>query len=228
MLTFSADEDGILSLTASQVKPNVIEKELLNLNHPSWDRARENPLHFHRTPQLYANGPSDQGERPRASVRLIRLSSGTICIKLEWDDSSQDKFSNGRRLPDEGEKHIYKSHTVYSDQFGDAACLMIPQSRKSLESYPSMMMGDKSHPVDLFYWQAGRGFSILNAHGRASTQETPRKSIGKSLRTNRGWEIVFPIQEIGNATPVCFAIWDGTKKHRDGLKYFSLWYEIKW
>lgn len=228
MLTSSVDEDGILSLTVHQAKPNVSDKDLLNPNHFSWGMTRDNPLHFHRTPQLYSNGPSDDGERPKASVRMIRLSSGTILIKLEWLDSSGDNFLNGSRLPDRGEKHIYKSHTVHSDQFGDAACLMIPQSRKSLETYPSMMMGDKSNPVDLFFWQAGRGFSILNAHGRASTQETPRKLMGKSFRHDRGWEIVFSVQDVANATPVCFAIWDGTKDHRDGLKYYSLWYEIKW
>ncbi len=225
--TFSANEDGALPLVVHTVGESVSDENLFNPNHPVWYRAKEHPLHFHRTPPLYSNGPFDDGERPEVSVRLVRQASEVLFIKMQWLDKTKDEFLHGSRYPDEGENHIYKRHTVKTSHFGDAACLMIPQSRQPMEVYPSMMMGEKNNPVDLLFWQAGRGFSLLNAHGRASTQTAQEKADGRSFRKDNGWEAIFVLQECVDSTPICFAVWDGAKQHRNGLKYFSLWYEIK-
>ncbi|MEW6233798.1 MAG: hypothetical protein AB1656_00290 [Candidatus Omnitrophota bacterium] len=223
----ASDESGAIPLAVHSASQPVNVDELLNPNHPVWVQAKGHSLRFHRTPPLYSDGPFDDGERPEASVQIVRRQSGDLYVKLQWNDATEDLFRQGDRHPDGGESHIYKTHTSKTDAFGDAACLMVPKSRKPMESYPSMMMGDKANPVDLLFWQAGRGFSLLKAHGRATTEALSAELAGKSYRTPQGWVIIFVLTDAADSIPVCFAIWEGSKAHRDGLKYYSLWYEIR-
>ncbi len=226
-VSFAADERGALPLTLYQAPSDTSEENLMNPNHPAWARASEQTLRFHRTPPLYADGPFDDGARPEASVRIVQRQTGEVYLKLQWSDSSEDLFERGARYPNSGETHIYKAQTSNTDAFGDAACVMTPTTRAPIDSYPSMMMGDAANPVDLLFWQAGRGFSLLNAHGRASTAATKTELKGKSIRTAQGWEVIFVLTDSVDSLPLCFAIWQGNKQHRDGLKYYSLWYELK-
>lgn len=225
--SYAADERGALPLRLYQAPTDASEEDLMNPNHPVWAQGAEQTLHFHRTPPLYADGPADDGERPEASVRIVQRQTGDVYIKLQWIDPSEDLFGRGARYPNSGEDHIYKTHTSNTDGFGDAACVMTPKNRAPMDRYPSMMMGDAANPVDLLFWQAGRGFSLLNAHGRASTAATETELKGKSIRTAQGWEVIFILPDAVDSLPLCFAIWQGNKQHRDGLKYYSLWYELK-
>lgn len=225
----AADENGAIVIPVNAAASTTGIDDLYNLNHPAWAQADKTALHFHRTPPLYNDGPYDDGERPVASVRFIRFSDKTLVLRLEWSDSTLDNFEQGVRYPDAGEPHVYKTHTSSTNQFGDSACLMAPKTRAPMSAYPSMMMGDAASPVDLFFWQAGRGFSLLQAHGRASTAaaQTEQALTGKSFRQENGWAVIFVLPDLSASIPVCFAIWDGAKQQRDGLKYYSLWYEIQ-
>ncbi|MBZ0256372.1 hypothetical protein K8I31_09930, partial [bacterium] len=154
---YAADENGAIVIPVDTAASTTEINDLYNLNHPAWAQANETAIHFHRTPPLFNDGPYDDGERPTASVRFIRFSDKTMVLRLEWSDSTADQFEQGVRYPDAGESRIYKTQTANTNQFGDSACLMAPKSRMPMSAYPSMMMGDKISPVDLFFWQAGRG-----------------------------------------------------------------------
>jgi DMSO reductase family type II enzyme heme b subunit len=94
-------------------------------------------------------------------------------------------------------------------------------------TYPAMMMGEKAGQVTLYYWRADKEFQVLKAHGRSTTQANVEKLNGKAMREGDGWTVVMEIGPLPTRTPLIFAVWDGSKEHRDGLKYFSLWYEIE-
>jgi DMSO reductase family type II enzyme heme b subunit len=88
------------------------------------------------------------------------------------------------------------------------------------------MMGEPGEPVDLYYWHHVKGFQHLQAAGRGTTGPTGETIPGKARRTANGWSVIFQLPVPVTATPFAFATWDGDKSHRDGLKYFSLWYEV--
>lgn len=223
----AVDENGAMLIPVQSAVVNVTKDDVFNPHHPTWVQAISQPIHFHRTPPVYADGPFDDGIRPEAAAIFMQIQDGSVFLRIEWTDRSHDEFLDGKRYPDGGEDHIYKEHTENTNQFGDAVCLMLPASSAPLESYPSMMMGDLMNQVNLLFWQAGRGFSMLQAHGRATTEETKQELSGKSFRTEKGWIVIIQIPNLTASTPVCFAVWDGSKQQRDGMKYYSLWYEIQ-
>jgi len=90
-----------------------------------------------------------------------------------------------------------------------------------------MMMGEAGSPVELYYWRNGKGFQVLDAHGRSSVEKTSSTFQGSAQHDSESWRVVLAIPNVTPETPLCFALWDGAMQHRDGLKYFSLWYEVE-
>jgi hypothetical protein len=207
--------------------PEAAVDEALNPDNPAWKAAPTMRVHFNRTPPAYATDPKDDGQRPVLNVQLLRQPNDDVILRAHWLDSSEDEATIGIRYPDAGEGHIYKQHSAATNAFPDAFCVMVPQLRGPHSSYPSMMMGDSAKPVDLFYWKAGGGFELLNAHGRTSTTALAKEVLGAARRDTDGWTVTMVLPELTSQTPVCFAVWNGNKEHRDGLKYFSLWYEVE-
>ncbi len=218
-------EPGVLALE-SKPAPDVTLDQLLNPDHAAWVGSPKSPLQFNRTPPVYATDPKDDGTRPEASVQLLRHGNDVV-LRAHWTDPTDNQMAPGKRFPDAGEKHIYKLHSQETNVFPDAMCVMVPQERGPQVIYPSVMMGEGTKPVDLFYWKAGVGFELLNAHGRTSTASTRKPVQGNARRDSDGWTVTIVIPNLTVQTPVCFAIWDGAKEQRDGLKYFSLWYEVE-
>jgi DMSO reductase family type II enzyme heme b subunit len=175
---------------------------------------------------MYTSGPRDDGARPTATVRLLRRGSGETFVRLEWTDATAQQLRPGQRLPDVGEEHVYHAQTEGTADFADAACVMLPQQRQAASPGPSITMGDKTTPVDLYYWRAGGGFQVLKASGISTITDTGTAGSGGAVRTKTGWSVVFSVGNAPARTPITFAIWDGAKQHRDGIKYFSLWCEV--
>lgn len=200
---------------------------LLTPSDLHWEKAAQQPLHLNRTPPLYEGDPHDDGERPEAEVRLLRLSDLSVQARIQWQDATPSSPQATTRKVDGGESHIYTEHTNATDQFVDAACIMIPKIRGPHANYPSLMMGDAANEVDMLYWRAGTGFQKLGAHGRASTSAQPDGVRGVAAYKDGFWSVVIRIADLPARTPICFALWDGEKLQRDGLKYFSLWYEVE-
>jgi hypothetical protein len=193
----------------------------------AWTSAKPTRLHLNLTPPLYAGDATDDGFRPEVSVQLLRLADGSVVVRSQWIDPTANRTGDGATFPDGGEVHIYKKHSSGVGTFPDAFCVMVPVKRGPHVAYPSMMMGEKKKPVDLFFWKAGSGFKMLGAHGRASTKETKTTLVGKSVRKGDHWTVTMVLPHMEPGTPVCFAIWDGAKEQRDGIKYYSLWYEVE-
>lgn len=222
----NAEDSGALEIPSRTVSEIPIDN-LLDPGHPEWSAPPAVPVHFNRTPPVYATDPKDDGDRPSMDVRILRLPSDDVVVRIHWLDPTTDQVENGARYPDAGEDHVYKRHSTATDTFPDAFCIMVPQHRGQHQSYPSMMMGEGSNPVDLYYWKAGSGFELLKAHGRATTAAITEPVRGAAQRTSDGWTLTIALPDLINHTPVCFALWNGSKEHRDGLKYFSLWYEVE-
>ncbi len=192
-----------------------------------WNSAKATRLHLNLTPTLYAGDATDDGVRPDVSVRLLRLDDGSVIVRAQWADLTANIAGGGTKFPDGGEDHIYKKHSEGVSTFPDAFCAMVPVKRGPHAVYPSMMMGEKQQPVDLCFWKAGDGFQLLGAHGRASTAKTKTQLAGKSVREDGRWIVTMVLPNVTPGTPICFAIWDGALEQRDGIKYYSLWYEVE-
>jgi hypothetical protein len=217
---------GALTVVVSNA-PKATAKAALTLDGARWAAIKGRPLRLSHTPPLHAGGPHDDGSRPEATVQMLALDTGQWAVRLSWTDATRNHGAPSRRVADGGERRIYKRHSEGVGRFSDAACVMIPKQRGARKSYPSLMMGDAKTVVELFYWRAGAGFSHLVARGRASTKRTAKQVRGKAQYKEGVWTAVFIIPALDAGTPVAFALWDGKKRHRDGLKYFSLWYEVK-
>ncbi|MDO8302845.1 MAG: hypothetical protein Q7T18_06365 [Sedimentisphaerales bacterium] len=222
----ATDKSGALMLSVVPAAAQATA-DLLDPQNPMWNIIADNPLHLNRTPPLYDGDPQDNGKRPTASIRLCRTTGGDLVIRVTWTDSTEDKKADDVRYQDGGASHIYTKHSQATDRFPDAFCAMVPVARGAAKTYPSMMMGSTENPAELYYWRAGTGFQLLNAHGRASTSETKTAIHGTVTRQSDGYVIVMILPNMLPRTPVCFAIWDGTAKQRDGMKYASLWYEVE-
>lgn len=200
---------------------------LLEPASPAWGAAKSTRLHLNRTPPLYEGDAPDDGFRPEVSVRVLRLADGSAVVRAQWTDLTANLAGEGARFPDAGEAHIYKKHSMGVGTFPDAFCAMVPVKRGPHAAYPSMMMGEAKQPVDLYFWKAGEGFQLLGAHGRASTAKTGTPLAGKMVREGNEWAVTMALPNMAPGTPVCFAVWDGAKAQRDGIKYYSLWYEVE-
>jgi hypothetical protein len=223
----ATDKSGALMLGVTQATETISDSNLLDPQNPMWNTIADNPLHLNRTPPLYDGDPQDDGKRPTASIRLCRTTGGDLVIRVNWTDPTEDKSADAVRYPDAGASHIYEMHSQATDLFPDAFCAMVPVTRGAAKTYPSMMMGSADNPAELYYWRAGTGFRFLNAHGRASTSETKIVIRGTATRQNNSYVIVMVLPNMSPGNPVCFAIWNGADKQRDGMKYTSLWYEVE-
>lgn len=191
----------------------------------AWRDIPSHDIHLNRTPPLYEGDPLDDGWRPTARVSLARAGQ-FVLVRLVWTDSTESRPTDPERVPDEGSAHIYKKHSLDIQRFADAACVMIPKATGPQAVYPAIMMGEKDAPVDLYYWHLVKGFQKLEAAGRSTTTRTGETFPGSARYTGQGWEVIFELPAFPPQTPLCFAVWDGNRGQRDGLKYFSTWYEV--
>ena len=50
---------------------------------------------------------------------------------------------------------------------------------------------------------------------------------GTAVRDGDGWTVTLVVPKVSKGTPISFAVWDGARQQRDGLKFYSLWYEAQ-
>ena len=158
-------------------------------------------------------------------MRLIRQDS-SLYVRLTWTDSTVDSIPAAKRYTDAGEPAVYKRQSEVIDQFRDAACIMTPRG-ETAGANPSLVMGNIGHPVTLYYWRNGEGFALGEAAGRGSTTMSTTSFPGHFSHEGDQWEVVFALPMSTSSMPIALAVWDGSRDHRDGLKYYSLWYEVQ-
>jgi hypothetical protein len=198
---------------------------LLAGSDPAWAHSPETRIDINRTPALYEGDPMDDGERPEVRVSVVR-GGGGMAFRLRWTDPTESRPQGLERVPDAGDPSIYKAHSQDLERFADAACVMVPREPGPRAAFPALMMGEKGAPVELYYWHLVRGFERLEAAGRGTTTRTGESFPGAFRRSAAGWEAVFILPDLPAGTPVSFAVWDGDRDQRDGLKFFSVWYEL--
>jgi hypothetical protein len=227
LLGTSATALGQFSLAINKAPADVSVVDISDPEHFVWTTVEAKPLLLHLTPSLNLEGALDDGSRPAANVRLLRMGDGSLAARLQWDDRSRNEGATSARYPDGGQETLYTRHTKHADRFADGACMMVPQRRGKWDRYPSLMMGSVKNPIDLIFWRANSGFELLRASGRGTVEKTGTP-VNSGVSYNNGqWSVVFILYNMPPQTPISFANWDGAKKHRDGGKYFSLWYEIR-
>jgi DMSO reductase family type II enzyme heme b subunit len=215
--------DGALQL---QARSAPVDAEALGSgDDAAWRDVPQAAIDLNRTPPLFEGDPRDDGWRPPAQVALAGTAD-QLFVRLVWTDSSESRLRPPQRYPDGGEAHVYKQHSQDVQRFADAACVMVPRRTGASPAFPSLMMGDADAPVDLYFWSLERGFERLEAAGRGSTRPTGETFRGNARRTRDGWSVVFQLPALPPQTPVSFAIWDGGRGHRDGLKWFTVWHEV--
>jgi len=85
-------------------------------------------------------------------------------------------------------------------------------------------MGDESHPVVLYYFDATRGAAVMEASGRATTRRTGQSFPAKSAYRNGRWTVTMQLSDLPAGMPLAVAVWNGAQQDRDGRKGFSVWY----
>lgn len=222
----TADTAAPLTLNVKDAPAGTALQALIEPGSAAWGAVEAAPIHLNRTPPLYSGGPFDDGVRPTATVQILRLGDAAV-VRAHWNDPNANMGPGTARRPDVGAAAIYKQHSEDVATFADAFCVMVPSRRGAHDTYPSMIMGDKGQPTELYYWRADKGFQELTARGRTSTQATGKVPQGAVVREADGWTVTMTIPDLEASTPIAFAVWDGANDHRDGLKWFSLWYEVR-
>ena len=221
-VALAAAGDGAVSLV---VTPSTRPAGELLDNAAAWAGVPDQLIHLNRTPPLYEGDPLDDGHRPSARVNLVR-SGDRVLVRLTWSDSTESRPAPPERIPDAGADPIYLKHSLDIERFADAACVMVPKATGENAAFPGIMMGDRNAPVDLYYWNLVKGFERMEAAGRATTSRTGQGFPGRTQYAAGAWVAVFELPAFPAGTPLCFAVWDGDRGQRDGLKYYSLWYDV--
>jgi DMSO reductase family type II enzyme heme b subunit len=149
-----------------------------------------------------------------------------IAFRLQWQDASADTGAEGQ--DDTG--------------FPDAAALLFPTAPKA----PLMSMGAPGLPVNAWYWRADepdRGRQV-SAEGLGSSETVDRDLVKvQGGHRNGEWHVVIaramqatasrPVAQLGagGRIGVSFAIWEGSRGERAGIKAFALgphegWHEL--
>ena len=190
-----------------------------------WKSAPSVRLLLNLTPRIVVTDKLKTSMPPVADVRCARASDGTV-VHLMWKDPTKDQPNVRRPSPADEGGRVRVIHTDKTNRFYDAAAVMFPVNRNPIAN-PSIQMGDKANPVELYYWNAVRGATLMTASGRATTLRTSKKFQSMAVYTNGGWQVTFVLPKLPNRTPLAFGIWDGSKNQRGGLKYYSLWHSLR-
>jgi hypothetical protein len=213
-----------LRIHAAEVQ--VDREMLLNLDGTVWSKSAPTHVLLNRTPRVYQTEPVIDHPVPSLEVRAIRA-QGTLFFRLTWTDATKNAPTAPERKRGEGgdPSRLYKRPTGHTNAFADAAAILIPEKWTG-PAFPSLLMGDKSTPVNLYYWNASHGAEQLRASGRATPEVVGRTLAHRARHAHGAWSLTLETTATPDGSPLAFAIWDGQLGDRDGLKFFSIWYVL--
>lgn len=191
-----------------------------------WQRTPAQRIALNRTPPLYDTEPPASLEISFVEIRTLRA-AGKLFVHLSWRDASAD-YTELPVVPDTPpEQRFLKEHTLGPERFFDAAAVMFPKDASGGVVSPSLQMGDAHDPVLIYYWNAARGAMRMEAAGRGTTRRTGESFPTRATYISGAWQVVMELPELPPATPLAFAIWNGSQLDRDGRKYFSVWHWLE-
>ncbi|MFN3803860.1 MAG: ethylbenzene dehydrogenase-related protein [Pyrobaculum sp.] len=172
------------------------------------------------------------------SLSVSAVHNGThVAIRLTWSDATQDVIKAGGL-----------------DVFPDAVAVQFPVSRAQL---PYICMGTVDNPVNIIYWRAGAGVENLVAGAGYGLSPQQREALGLQATPTATLELLPPqaqvvtayskyeggkwavviVRPLGSVHPLmsslaggfnaAFAVWDGSKGERGGLKATSGWVQFQ-
>lgn len=199
----------------------------LDPSFPGWERVAPRPLLLTETPRIYPTDPEPSAVPPEGSVRSVHA-GGRIYLLLEWSDDTPERdrppHPPGPELIKEG-----LAHPEGLEVFADAASCQVPQRPSPV--YPSVMMGSRDAPVRLAFWKAGLGVSGHRGEGREKVErDEDYAARGDGLHADGRWRVAFQLPRdpaFEGTLPVSFAIWGGSRLHRNGRKFFTPWYDLE-
>lgn len=195
---------------------------LLRGGPEAWSAIPVKKIALNRTPPLYDTDEPAAPEIADVDVRVAR-SGGKLLVSLAWRDASRDAVVLAAPPGTPPETRFVKAPTEADDRFFDAAAVMFPSKPGGGAQSPSLQMGDAGHPVRIYYWNATRGTSVMQAEGRGTTRRSGDSFPAQGSWENGGWFVTMEMPDMPAGTAVAFAIWNGSQKDRDGRKYFSVW-----
>jgi DMSO reductase family type II enzyme heme b subunit len=213
---------------ASRLRIQVAEskasaKKLIDLDYKGWDKAKPTAIVLSRSPRIYQTEPALTRSIPACQVRALRAAK-SIYLRIRWDDATKNAPRAAHPRTSEA-KHLPRRPTEHTSAFADAAAVMVPKNWTG-PRFPSLLMGDKKAPADLYYWNASRGADKLTASGRATPQPVGQSFPYRARHDGTAWVLTLAIPDVQDGYPVAFAFWDGQHGDRDGLKFFSVWYVL--
>jgi len=202
-------------------------KALLDPASPEWEKVPVETISMGGTP--LANQPSRYirsvwADRPIGEARFLGVravhNGQDLLFRLEWRDESRDVDFKGRGFP-------------------DGAAVLFPLNGDA----PLADMGSEKAPVNAWFWRADQPEAARNvqAHGIGTVEDTEKSRIAARAGWKDGtWFLVFsrPLAvadqkgeavqlAAGGSTKVAFAVWEGSKGERGGIKAFSKqWREL--
>jgi DMSO reductase family type II enzyme heme b subunit len=194
---------------------------LMNANS-IWSQVAPKHIALNRTPPLFDTDEPAVLEVSTVDVRLARVAE-KLLVQLTWHDPSQDATTLAEVPNTPPETRFVKVPTAADDRFFDAAAVMFPSKTGKDTIAPSLQMGDKEHPVAIYYWNSARGATVMQAEGRSTTRRTNQSFATKADWQRGEWIVTMELPNLPAGTPVAFAVWNGAQKDRDGRKYFSVW-----
>jgi hypothetical protein len=214
-------------LAIKAVSSQAATEELL-ADGAGWKQAPPTTLLLNRTPRIYQTEPIQERSLPHCEVRAVRTQSG-LYLRLEWDDTTENvPAAPPARRGEGGEaKGLYKRPTGATAAFADAAAVMVPDCWTGPE-FPPLVMGDQHAPAKLYYWNASTGATVLKSSGRATPQPIGQTVPHRARHLKTGWVLLLELPDLPTGYPLAFALWDGEFADRDGLKFFSIWYVLRW
>jgi hypothetical protein len=191
-----------------------------------WKQAPTTTLLLSRTPRIYQTEPIQERRLPQCEVRAVRA-QGRLYLRLQWDDATKNAPTAPPARRGEGGEVLYKRPTGAPAVFADAAAVMVPDNWTGPE-FPSLVMGDQHARAKLYYWNASTGVTVLKSSGRTTPQPTGQTFPHRARHSKTGWLLILELPDLPTGYPLAFALWDGEFADRDGLKFFSIWYVLRW
>lgn len=212
--------------TLPAASATVPAETLLDPQAAAWQQFAARRVTLNRTPPLYDTDPLSELEIPALEVRAARA-DGKLLLLLSWSDATDNSGTVPAAPTTPPDQRVHKELTPATERFFDAAAVMYPANLSKDALTPSLQMGDASHPVTIYYWNAGRGAMLMDAQGRGTTHRTADSFPARSLYRRGTRLVTLELPALPAGIPLAFAVWNGGQQDRDGRKYFSVWYWLE-
>ncbi len=197
---------------------------------PKWAEAA--PVTFILVPQIITEERFFTPAHDTITARAF-YNDKTLAMLLEWDDRTKS-------IPGDD-----KAAQIADEELSpDMVTVQLPVSIPTSQEKPYFLMGDKSHPVNLWRWSSGskeeaQSVALSNATGPYEFAERDAAKAGLTASGSYAdgtWRVLMtrPLRtddaagdlqfEEGRYIPVAFANWDGSNSEAGSSHTVTSWY----